>query len=507
MELRKNRFDIAKDKARELLREVLPDSKTDIYVTAPNLARIEAALGPGAALSVIRTLKPFDVGESEVEYGEAFSRLAKDGGYDRIVFLTDHPVRGGGGTVEAVSVGRPQGNLAITSFHVSRPSFVANELEARIEITSFSMREETVKLLLKGGGETLSTQIHTIAPRKSVVATFKAVPFHTHYESEIEAGDALVLDNRSFAVPPASEGLSILGISPRPEALQSLRSISGLSLKMVNPDGYEGAVGGEHSLEIFHFSAPTVLPERHALFVLPPKENPLVSVGDPLAKPVVSGWRDPHPLTRYVNFPLFRLSFASPLKPISLGDEIVQSPEGALVLAVERQGFRYLVLGFDPFPYLGRDNLPVSIFTLNLLGWFFEGLSGSSTVTGEPIKFRADPKTATLMTPDGEEIPIEVDSQPFSRTFVQGIYHLVRGGDKEDLVVNFQDLKESDLDNPVPIVLEEETGVKAGRSYSFPLWPYLVLLSLLFLLLEWLFSVPISQAPYLPDRGAPQHEL
>jgi hypothetical protein len=51
---------------------------------------------------------------------------------------------------------------------------------------------------------------------------------------------------------------------------------------------------------------------------------------------------------------------------------IIEGPNGALAFAVERRGIRYLTLGFDPLPYLGRENLPMSVFTLNVLDWFLE---------------------------------------------------------------------------------------------------------------------------------------
>ena len=77
-------------------------------------------------------------------------------------------------------------------------------------------------------------------------------------------------------------------------------------------------------------------------------------------------------LTRYVNFTLFRPTYARALRPQAAGQVILESPNGALVFAVEQRGTRYLTLGFDPLPYLGRENLPMSIFTLNFLDWFFE---------------------------------------------------------------------------------------------------------------------------------------
>lgn len=494
---RKTRFGIAQDEARGLVRNFPARARVQLFLTVPTLEQAGSDdLAPSEALALISTFSPYDLGEPPVDYGEELSRLAKEKNYERIFFLTDHPVRGQSGAVKAISVGRPQENLAITSFHLTGSSFFSSQLEARVEVTNYSSKEEKVKLSLKGAGKVLSSRIDTIAPGKSVAVSFEGFPLHPTYEVELEVSDALALDNRRFAVPPRSKGLKILGISPRPEALHSLRSIPGVSLSVIAPAAYEKEEGKGHSLEIFHFSAPAVLPQNHTLFVLPPDENPLVTLERALSQPVISDWREPHLLTRYVNFALLLPTYARSLKPLSFGETIIQSPEGPLVVVMERQGFRYLVLGFDPFPYLGRKNLPVSIFTLNLLEWFYEGLGGSSTATGKPLHLRAQHEGGILVTPKEERFPITKGPSLFSRSFFQGLYQVVRGEEKEFMAVNLQDVNESDLSNPATINLREEPRVPGSRSFFFSLWPYLLLLSILLLILEWFFNPPTTQPSY-----------
>lgn len=495
LEGEKSRFELAREQARDLLRGFSSKAQVDLYLTVPRVERVgREALAPGEASALIGTLRPYDLGEPPDSYGEELSGLAKAMSYERIFLLTDHPVRGQDGVIQTLSIGRSKENLAITSFQITRPSFASTQLEARVEVTSFSSKEERVKLLLKGGGKILSARTETVAPRKSVASSFEGFPLYPAYEAEIEVRDALALDNHRVAIPPASRGLEILGISPRPESLDSLRSIPGLNLKAIPPEAYEKNRSRGHSVEIFHFSAPAILPQKHALFVLPPKDNPLVAVGGALSRPLISGWREPHRLTRYINFALFRPSYARSLKALSFGEAVIQSPEGAIAIGLEQQGFRYLVLGFDPFPYLGRENLPISIFTLNLLDWFYEGPDGSSTGTGEPLRLRAPTKGGILVTPRREKFPLDQEQESFSLTFFQGIYEVNRGEEKEVLAVNLQDARESDLTNPAPIQLREEPAASGSRSFFFTLWPYLLLLSILLLFVEWYFNPPATQS-------------
>lgn len=497
LEGQKSRFKLAQEEAYDLIHAFPAGTRVDLFLTVPGLERVgEDGLATSEVLALVATLSPYDLGEPGGDYGEELYSLAKEKNYERIFFLTDHPVRGRGGAIRVISVGRPKENLAITSFQLTHPSFASSRLEARVKITNFSSKEERVKLSLKGNGKVLSTRTHTIAPRKSVIGSFAGFPAYPYYEAELELNDALALDNRRFAAPPASKGLKILGISPRPEALYSLRSIPGLGLNVISPGAYEKSGAEGHFLEIFHFSAPAVLPRSHALFIIPPDKNPLVALERPLSRPIISGWREPHPLTRYVNFALFRPTYARPLKPLSFGEAIVQSPEGPLVVAVEHQGRRYLVLGFDPFPYLGLKNLPVSIFTLNLLEWFYEGLGGSSMATGEPLRLHDQHKSGTLVTPNGENLPIARGSSLFTQTLFQGLYQVVRGEEKKFVAVNLQDVQESDLMNPVPINLREKEGKSGSRSSFFSPWLYLLLLSILLLILEWFLNPPATQPNY-----------
>ena len=494
----KSRFEIAKDKTRDLLRSVSTEAKIDLYLISPRFEQFGGkTLGPGEAVPLIAALEPFDLGEPSLDYGKELSRLVEEKGYERVYFLTDHPVRNQGETIKVSSVGSRQKNLAITSFHISRSSFALSQSEARVEVTNFSSEQERIKVLLKGGEKVLSSRTVTVAPRKSVTLSFDRFPAHPYYEAELGGRDALALDNRRFAVSPVTKRLEILGVSPRPKALYSLRSLPGVSLNVISPKAYEESRDEGHSLEIFHYASPALLPKKHALFILPPEKNPLVAIHSALSRPIISDWREPHPLTRYVNFTLFQPPYARTIEPLSFGEAIVQSPEGALAVALEHHGRRYLILGFDPFPYLGRKNLPVSIFTLNILEWFYRGLGGSSKGTGEPLDLSAL-QGGVLVTPKDEKFPVAEGARLFTRTFFQGIYQVNQGGEKNLTTVNFavnlQDLKESDLMHPVPIDLKEAAEASDSRSFLFSLWPYLLLLSLLLLVLEWFFNPPVTRS-------------
>lgn len=482
----KTRFALAQESARSLVADLGVNGRVELYRTVPRLEKIHGTpFSPSEAAGAIGALEPDDLGDHAIDYDQVLNEMMREQKYERVYLITDHPVSGQGEKIRALSVGSPQANIALLAFQVRRASLANAQLEATVELGNFSAKEEKIKVLLRGSGTLLQSRELVIGAGKTAEAGFSGFAAHPYYEAEIDVRDALPLDNRAFAVAPTAANLRILAVSPRPQALASLGAIPGVKLDLISPADYEKAERSGYGLEIFHFATPASLPQTPALFVLPPDANDWVDLGRPIARTVVSGWRDPHPLTRYVNFSLFRPIYARPLKPQASGDVIIESPQGPLVFAIERRGARHLVLGFDPFPYLGRGNLPMSIFTLNFLDWFFESGSRRGTASGEPLALGVAGQGGLLTTPRGEKISLEPGANNYAGTFRQGIYQLRRSGENQIFAVNLQDANESDLRAPAPIAMKSATLSGGGAAALFSYWPYLLLAALLLLIIEW----------------------
>jgi hypothetical protein len=490
----KSRFGIAQEQSRKLLSDLPRGGRVDLFVTVPRLEQIgEANMDAGKARAVIGILQPYDLPDAGSDLARTLSDLTKRESYDRVFFLTDHPVQHQGEVVKVISVGTPKDNLALTAFQLSPVSLTSQRIRASAEITSFSSREEKFKISISSAGKTLASRDGTVAAGAALKIHFDDLAALPSYEAELKVSDGLALDNRQFAVSSATQGWEILAVSPRPEAVQSLRLIPGFSVKVIAPEDYGKYRGARPALEIFHYSMPDVLPARPALFILPPSENALVRVGAPIEHPVVSSWREPHPLTDYVNFALLRPSYARPLTARAVGEPILDGPGGALALTMEHDGFRYAVLGFDPLPYLGRENLPMSIFTLNLFKWFSGALGAGARVAGQPIEFSPLKEEGFAVTPNGERIALKPGTHEFTRTFFQGIYQIVAGEEKQSVGVNFANPAESDLLHPAAVRLPDEAKTIEGKPVAASLWMVLILTAVALLVLERFLNPPALQ--------------
>jgi hypothetical protein len=493
LEGEKSRFALAQEQAMSLVSELSAAATVDVYLSVPTLEKQRApGLAPAQAAEAIKGLRPNDLADPNTNYSALFEQLSDEGNYDRVYFITDHPAKGQAGALRVITVGEPKGNLAVSSFDVGRSSLLNSRLQARIEVTNFSSKEDQVRIALKGSGNTLASRDLVVPAGRSSQTLVEGLPSHPYYEAEVVTKDALPLDNRRFALPPPAQNLRVLAISPRPQSMASLRSIAGVNVDVISPGAYANSERADYGLEIFHFSTPAALPRSPALFILPPDTNPLVELGQPISRSVISSWREPHSLTRYVNFALFRPSYARVLKLRAPGTVILETPDGPLGFAAEQNGTRYLALGFDPFPYLGRENLPVSIFTLNFLDWFFEGGRAMSTNTGEPLNIGTTRAGDQLTTPTGQSIKVSPGSNMVPDTVHQGIYQLNRGGGKQFFAVNLSPGNESDLREPIPIELAGSSGAKKSGSVFYSFWPYILSASFILLLVEWFVSASMT---------------
>ena len=485
----KTRLTLAQQKAESLTQELGSAGRVDIYTTTPRLQRVNAEpLATVQANRVIAGIKAYDLADAPIDYDQSLGALAHEQNYQRIYLMTDHPAGSQGAITRVISVGKAQPNLAITAFDVRRSSIAATRLEASATISNFSSRDEKLRVALKANGTTLTSRDVNARAGNAATVMFEGFAAHPAYEVEIEGADALPLDNRRYAVAPASRNLRILAITPRPQAAASLKSIPGVTVDVVSPADYGKAVRSDYGLEVFHFAAPATLPDNPSLFILPPERNSIVESGAPVGTVQVSSWREPHELTRYINFSLFRPTYARPLKPKTAGDIIIDSPNGPLAFALEHRGAHYLFLGFDPLPYLGRENLPMSIFTLNLLDWFLDSAGTKAQGTAEPIAFGTVEAGDTLVTPAGKKIALNGRATVFQDTYEQGLYEWRHGRETRWFARNLADEQESDLRAPNRIDLHDIAKAPGTSSAMFTFWPYLLITSLLLFFLEWFIS-------------------
>ena len=169
------------------------------------------------------------------------------------------------------------------------------------------------------------------------------------------------------------------------------------------------------------------MPPVNTLLVMPPPADPVFGFNiQPASSVVITGWPPTGPLTDSVNFRLLNLHGGEYLGQHPWLQAIVTGSGGALMLAGERSGHRIVALGFNPFPYLGRQNLPMSVLTLNSLSYLAGfGAETAGYHTGDPWIVPAG--VDAIVPPNGHKIKV-TPGMLFTGANFQGLYRAHRLG-------------------------------------------------------------------------------
>lgn len=188
--------------------------------------------------------------------------------------------------------------------------------------------------------------------------------------------DSLPLDNEGWiAHTVPSSSIRVVGpLAPEQLGLVTIPSMTFTTAR---------AEPGEEPPTIYHRQSPSIAPTNATLVVMPPAGE-LPWGGSVLEKESkgseITRWDDSHPLLAYVKPALITLRDARILECPPSATPILFSASGAVACAGEDRGARYVITGFELFPFDGSKNPTMSILTLNIFKWLFQ--SGGAHSSG-----------------------------------------------------------------------------------------------------------------------------
>jgi len=472
----KTRFENALAATNDALDREGGSGQVTVYVTAPQPHQVSGAVsGIGAAHEVIARVQVVDAPDDPAALATLLGQLVSDGHIGRIVFAGYRsiappvPAR-----LVPIMAGQPIANYAIGSFALSRETFGAADLHARVTVANFSPAAQALKVTIAGDGKPIGAAQATVASGE--VATFdfpKLAPAEV-YRAQLDPSDGFALDNTASATGSAVKPVAVLFVSPTPADGASLRSIPGVSVESRAPAAYNPKDLANFDLAIFEYTVPKELPAVNTLLVMPPPGDPVFNFSAQSAPRVeVACWPTTDPLTDEVNFRLLNFRSGEYLGQHPWMPAVVTGNGGGLMLSGSRQGHRFVATGFNPFPYLGRENLPMSILTLNMLGSLAGfGAQTSGYRTGEPWIVPAG--VTAIALPSGRRESVQAGTL-FTSVNSQGVYQLLgAGGQKTLRAVNLADLTASDLTNisPISIPAAAASAMPASAIVRAPLAAY-----------------------------------
>jgi hypothetical protein len=481
------RFEQVRNEADTMLSN-LDATSVAFYLTAPHPHQVKGeAIEPEEAHLQIAQATASDAPIDPAAVINLLSELASSGRVSKVIFASSRPLAPPTPPrIDAITAGDTLDNFAIGSFTLRRETFGAEALHARIAVANFSPKPSDITVTVSGDDKQLAAAKTSLGPRETGVVEFPSLGPANVYKAALSPSDGFPLDNIAYATAGSVKAVSILFVSPHPADAQGLETIPGVTVTSKSPDAFAPADLNNIDLAIFEYAAPKELPTVNSMLVMPPAGDPVFGFTTATVEPVqITRWSPVDPLTDAVNFRLLNIRQGEIFGTHPWLESAVDGAGGSLLLRGERQGHRFVVTGFNPYPYLGKGNLPMSILTLNVLGYLAGvGANSGGYRTGEPWLVPAG--VHEVVVPSGEKVAA-TSGTLFTDVGAQGIYKLIGPGNLETLrAVNLADLTTSDFDNVAPLKIETTANATTPETLNekSPLTAYILASILALLALE-----------------------
>ena len=396
--------------------------------------------------------------------------------------------------VQAVVVGEPASNVALTSFQVrrrlDRPDTVQGVIAARNE----GISDAAAQVLLTAGRDPPTSRAVNLPAGAREILVFDDLPVAAGYQAEVRApDDGLSADNLAFASldEPSKLSVVVVGNEPWP-IVRALQAVPAVTAQAIAVDSYDHA-SSSADFYVFQGFAPELLPPASAVFVQPPAV-PALELDAPTNA-------ETRPLAE-ANSPL--------LKSIDVGDLVSGSdvtympPDWAQVdLSVGARallahgivdGRRTAVIGFD-VASPGASQAPwYPVFWSNVVRWadpFAPMPDGAQVEPGRPARLvphpRADRLTVTSPGGDTTEFtmpePAVLDvTAPGAYTVRQFVSHELVAQTSIDFAPGLVARTGQAVAPAGPIAADDSAQVIQSQ---IELWPWVAALALTFLVVEW----------------------
>jgi len=410
------------------------------------------------------------------------------------------------GEVHYISIGKRAENLGITAMAVRA---APGGLQLFISVSNFGEADARALVAISLDGTLYdSRELSILAGRSAdlvldnLPATVRVIQARLAAPAGGTLNDILALDNSAWVTMAPQTQLRVLVIGDRNVFLDRALALSpGVSAQRA-----DSMPKTPFELYIYDGVVTGTLPSADLLFINPPPGAPLVDVVGVITQTVITRIADSSdptvpPLLRHVDFGSVHIRQARAIRAPGWLRPLVEAAGGPVLLAGQnpQTGRKVAVITFD----LHDSDLPLQIsfpiLMANLLDWYAPARARASSSgdlrPGQPLALTL-PVGATdisVIGPDGtiRRLPNTEGALRFTQTDMLGVYtiraRLAEGEYVDSFAVNLFDPRESDVRPRETIHIGREVrAVKDGNAVARrELWPWLALLALIVLVIEW----------------------
>jgi Ca-activated chloride channel homolog len=499
-----SRFDVARHWAREAIRRTQPGDQVSLIGVGPSPWLLASATDASEALAALGRMRP---GAASVDVNTALalaeSLVRNTGGQGEILFLSD----GVFGSrflppplsvpVDFRSIGISGNNQGITALEARPDLDGSGRWTAFARVSNYAQQAVEISATATADDLLLETRQLQLPPRSSSELAFALPAQARSFALELDSKDILSADNRAEIQVRAWEPRSVLLVSRDPGPIERLlETFPAVEVTTVDPRGYQGARGSH--LVILDGFLPASLPNADLLVMNPPDEAPGFVIEPGSGESPVLRSRQGSPLLQSVDLQSLRLGQVVRLEAPDWAHAVAEGPAGPLILEGTLEGRRIIILNFD---WMLFDLPRMQAFPLllsNAMAELNPLALPSSVPMGQSVLLRplAGASETTVRMPDGSqrEFSLKQGAVSFAETQQVGRYEVRWKGEdwgeaSASFNVNVSSHAQSDVMPGVHSFGQGQTtrGLLSGPVPGLQLWPFLVMLMLSLLAVEWVY--------------------
>jgi hypothetical protein len=500
------RFDLARQKALQMVEKRDRDQQV-LLVEAGKTPLVKAGFlnHTGRIRDLINKLKPTDAPadlESAIYLALSFVDPAREdllylitdgAGQDLSDLVSGHP------KIRPVIIAGGEQNIGITKFEFRQHVDGSDQYEFMLEIKNFHVAPLECPIRLSIDRTVVFERVIAFESReKQVLIIPYAGLINGISRATLEIDDDFTVDNRAYLSLNAAKEIWVLLVSKGNQFLEKLLAaypnFRVNSVKEVIPSSWSEQTSRHDIVIVDRMDFPAT---DRGNFLLIDAFSPSVPVRNSgrVRGPEILAWDRRSPLMADVNLSGLIVEESAALQTEARLAPVIEAAQTGLMYAVEKNGLRAVVLGFD----LTRSDLPFKVafpvMMSNIFNWlnpYRLEFSILQTRAGEGFDIYFNPRTDILYTRAPSEKwdkhPVKTNPFRYRNTDRVGIYTVAENGKERYFTVNLADESESDI---TPRALDKLSG-QPGRprvseeiAASRPLWMLFIILGCGLLMLEW----------------------
>lgn len=487
----RSRLIAAKNSAKSFIDSLASTANIAVLVTSPKLKEISLAelknVEAEAAPDLLTEAVDQFLEDSEVHKVAVFTdKKLLTPENNRLIWKDMQPSNDGRNFAFKALSFNPIDNTisASITLYSNEPAQVRIKLETNYEAYEVLrvVEERTIKL----APETTQTVVFSGIDRDSDFARLSLNSL------DIGVADDNPLDNVAYlALERQAQITLVSGFDRKDLGIDKL----GLSIRTVTPDEWERSLREPNRLQdnqdkgvIFHRYFPQIRPDLPVIAILPPIS--ILSGTTFNGENLISSWKQPHPLTRYLSLQSLKLNRGRVFNASDTIEPIISSEQGSILATETSTANRTALVGFELLPFKGSEDLTISILTLNLLNWSFEKALNSGT---HPLFDRIKTPNSVISVTSPDESVKEIsgsflaDKVGIWRSF--GSLETTRTS--KFYAVNFFSDAESDILHPTELSITNRGS--SGSEHYASLLGWLAAIALALLILDSLIAITRKQ--------------